>query len=65
VRILFEQIYYKLVSSVCALLSNFGIFSQILGALCALRRAPNFYEIHPRLIDNTMGSTGASFTILT
>jgi hypothetical protein len=46
--ILFEQIYSNVASCIYALRSTFCIGSQILGALYALRPAPNFYEIHPR-----------------
>jgi hypothetical protein len=44
---LFEQIYSNLASCTCALRSPFCIFSQILGAVYALRPVPIFYEIHP------------------
>jgi hypothetical protein len=47
--ILFEQIYSNLATCISTLRSAFCIFSQILDALCALRLAPNFYEIHPWL----------------
>ncbi len=61
---LFEQIYSNLTSCICALRSIFCIFSQILGALYALRPTPNFYEIHPWHADDRFECWNSLFWLL-